>query len=341
MYLCACAKSLRVSVKQSSIRKLRASNYQGTDQEWETLLRHALLQEHPGPEDASADIINGVEIVATVSDGGKSGQLTLLIRKDISGITQRLGSLALVQDDDQEIELFDWTGIAAQSASNGLGDVVRLQHKLREQQATVARLTAELEELVVAKQEHEDELLGKFTQLLNAKKLKIRNQQRLLSGSRAQRPAAPKEEEEDDDAGVTSKGKGGKGKKASTRAGKRKATEKDDEESDDGFAPAPPVEAMDVDGDEDEDIQIKEEDNDGPVQETPDATDTEAEEDDGDLVALRAPEASSTLRANQPDDDEDVSLPPKRDLPFAKHNLRNKPAPTDNDDDDETEDDEL
>lgn len=43
------------------------------------------------------------------------------------------------------------------------------------------QLTAQLDELVKVKKEHEDDLLKKFAALLNSKKLKIRDQQRLLA----------------------------------------------------------------------------------------------------------------------------------------------------------------
>ncbi len=42
-------------------------------------------------------------------------------------------------------------------------------------------LNAQLEDLIRVKDEHENALLENFTKLLNAKKLKIRDQQRLLA----------------------------------------------------------------------------------------------------------------------------------------------------------------
>jgi hypothetical protein len=56
-----------------------------------------------------------------------------------------------------------------------------LEDKFKQQKDTVAKLTAQLEQLTDAKREHEAALLEKFKLLLNEKKLKIRDQQRLLA----------------------------------------------------------------------------------------------------------------------------------------------------------------
>lgn len=324
-------------VKHTQIRKHRASNYQGTDAEWEALLKHALLQIEPD-DDEHVQVTHGVETVATAGDDGK---LTITIRKNISGITQRLGSIQLEQDGEQEIELFDWTGIAALSATDAQEQVTALNSKLQEQQEAVTKLNAQLDDLIKAKQEHEDELLQKFTELLNAKKLKIRNQQRLLSGARV-----------DGNSGQAAPPSAGKGKR---KARGRAASGEGEPESDDGFEPLPP-DAMDVD--------IKNEDQDdddieqGAVEMTPDQTPEQTDSEDGDDLDIGAkpksgqipmsssppPEASNTLRSSHVDPEQTTQeIPPKRDLPFAKHNLRGSgpAAAADDDEGDETDDDEL
>jgi len=52
------------------------------------------------------------------------------------------------------------------------------------QQDTIQQLTSQLDALVLAKKAHEEDMLKKFAALLNAKKLKIRDQQRLLAKAR-------------------------------------------------------------------------------------------------------------------------------------------------------------
>ena len=96
---------------------------------------------------------------------------------------QRLGSIALRHDEAQEIELFDWTGLAAEAASAEREHVVSLTSRCRAGDELARRLTQQMEDLIRAKEEHENMLLQKFRQLLNAKKLKIREQQRLLNGA--------------------------------------------------------------------------------------------------------------------------------------------------------------
>jgi hypothetical protein len=48
---------------------------------------------------------------------------------------------------------------------------------------TINRLNRQLEELMHAKVQHENQLVSNFVQILNEKKLKIRNQQRLLAAA--------------------------------------------------------------------------------------------------------------------------------------------------------------
>lgn len=96
---------------------------------------------------------------------------------------QRLGSISLKQDDEQAIELFEWTAITASAADTLETQVASLSARYRAAEDTISKLNAQLEELVRAKSEHEDQLIAKCVQLLNEKKLKIRNQQRLLASS--------------------------------------------------------------------------------------------------------------------------------------------------------------
>lgn len=78
------------------------------------------------------------------------------------------------------------------------------------------QLTAQLDELVKVKKEHEDELLKKFAALLNSKKLKIRDQQRLLAHAKIDPKAAAEVQQ--------TRSKPGR-KAGISRAAKRKANE--------------------------------------------------------------------------------------------------------------------
>lgn len=50
--------------------------------------------------------------------------------------------------------------------------------------ASIEKLNAQLEDLTVAKKKHEEEILAKCVLLLNEKKLKVRNQQRLVASAK-------------------------------------------------------------------------------------------------------------------------------------------------------------
>ena len=74
-------------MRQSKIKQYRASNYQGSDQEWQTLLEKLLVQ---GGKDASTQDIDasgiapGVAIVADVKIGSR---MTIIFHRHIGDIT--------------------------------------------------------------------------------------------------------------------------------------------------------------------------------------------------------------------------------------------------------------
>jgi len=342
------------NVKQSSIKSLQSSHYSGDLNEWTAILQHALLQQQP--VGVSSRALDGLETVAAIS--GES--LTVTFRKNIGGIVQRLGSLKLTLDDEREEVAFpEWVDTAV-SASDSLRDQLNtLQISVTEQQKQVTSLTQQLDDLVKAKKDHEEELLKKFAAMLNSKKLKIRDQQRLLAGVKI-------------DASAVEEVRGPRNAGAS-RKGKRKA----DGATDDGVASGSAVVEDDGSATEDDDgdeIVAREE--------TPQASDRDvSNNEDSDASGFEAaPVQSQASRrgvrrkgkaletSKQPvtasrsgpgvehmsdDSDADV-LPPKRDMPQRKGAAAAKkaesqrkppvpaPAPTgEQDDDDETDDDEL
>lgn len=58
-----------------------------------------------------------------------------------------------------------------------------LTNQLQAAEKSIKDLQNSLNDLVQSKKEHENMLLGSFAQVLNEKKLKIRNQQRLLASA--------------------------------------------------------------------------------------------------------------------------------------------------------------
>ncbi|KAK4696591.1 DNA-repair protein XRCC4, partial [Lecanoromycetidae sp. Uapishka_2] len=289
-------------IKQRRIAKLRDHRNRLSDSEWETTLLAALTQRRV--QKSEADHLERLEVIATVA----GGSLVITFRHNISGITQKLGDIVLKQDDEQELELLNWAGIAVQR-SNSLEDEVQdLTAKYEEQSRTMEKLNKQLEDLIVAKKEHEDALLEKFRELLNTKKLKIRDQQRLLAGAKLDPKQAAK----------LQSARAEKGHKPSaSRAGKRKANgvaPVEESSDDDSFEPGPPT-------------QRKEESDGSEQDKTPEASDQDVTEDesDDDLDSVsRSPALLDRHKRGDSADgkpQEEMRLdtpPPRRELPFGK-----------------------
>src|ERR1700753_1435365 len=92
--------------------------------------------------------------------------------------------MTLEQNDDEQIDLFDWTCSAARDADAAEDKAEELSQKLQEQETQISKLKEQLRGLTEARLEYENALLQNFGELLNSKKLKIRDQQRLLSGAK-------------------------------------------------------------------------------------------------------------------------------------------------------------
>ena len=165
-------------VTKDNLGKIRAKNYAGDDEEWHSIIAWIFLRKRVDGRLAGA--LRGLETVATI----EGNLLTITLRKTISGITQRLGTIGLHQDEAQAIELFEWAGIAAAATTALETEVATLSAKYQDQQKALIKLSSQLKDLTKTKEEHENVLLEKFMELLNAKKLKIRDQQRLLAGAK-------------------------------------------------------------------------------------------------------------------------------------------------------------
>lgn len=301
-------------LKQNALNRLRSSQFRGPDQEWVAIVKAILC---PSPDDP---LIQGLEAVASVT----ADAITVSIQKNITGIIQRLGSISLTLNEEEPIELFDWAGIAAQTANDHRNQLLTIQQSMETQRATIQRLTAQLDDLVAVKKLHEDELLNKFTALLNSKKLKIRDQQRLLAHAKVDPHAATQVQQ--------SRSKPSR-KPSPSRAGKRKALQPlddDDDETDDDENPSKPGNCVNNDGDGDADRMTPED-----KSELDETDDGGAETEDDDFAPAPAP--SQSLRHSQPSRQrkepqsktpvlEDVAIqqpPPRRELPFAKKNVPN------------------
>ncbi|PLB33788.1 uncharacterized protein BDW47DRAFT_134763 [Aspergillus candidus] len=170
------------TVRQKRLKDLRAKNYHGSDDEWIKIMSYVFGQEQCN---AGQGLLSGIESSASiVGSDDEDKEMIITIRKRVQSITQRLGSLALKQNDEQAIELFDWSGVAVSRAQHLELQLSTLTDRYQAAETTIDELTKQLQDFVQTKNQHEEQLMGNFAQLLNEKKLKIRNQQRLLSSAK-------------------------------------------------------------------------------------------------------------------------------------------------------------
>ncbi|KAJ5653505.1 hypothetical protein N7490_000508 [Penicillium lividum] len=170
-------------VQESHLKTLCAKNYQGSDEEWTQTIAHVLGQ---ATLTQKLPVWSGVDAsIAITGSEEENKEMIITVRKRVQSITQRLGAIILQQDDEKAIELFEWSGLAASRASELGSQVIDLTERCLTAEDTVRKLNDQLETLIRAKTQHETQLVANFVQLLNEKKLKIRNQQRLLASATA------------------------------------------------------------------------------------------------------------------------------------------------------------
>lgn len=317
------------AVKQKKARDLRSSKYTGTDNEWEAILRHVLYPKQDSS--ISSELRKGLETVAAVTEKGGNRVLTITFRNRIDQITQKLGSIEL-QETEEEIQLFDWAAIAIDQQRLLQEEVSTLQGKLEADKATITALQSQLADLVKAKGEHEEQLISKFALLLNEKKLKIRNQQRILSTAKV-------DEKKLAQLKLTMDGT----RRRSIRPKRRAETDAEAEADGQEKAESDDFETMDVD-----DLPNTLGDARSSRETTPEI-ETESE---GEMSASQPTTSSLAAKSqtSKPSKAEHESLPPPRSLPFVKKALPKgkdmatpKPAESALGSDEETasEDDEL
>ena len=232
-------------LKPALAARARAAKAACSEDEWTSILKSVLL-EGLIPED--------VEITATV-DGEE--EIQVVLRKTFQGgLKQRLGSLTLKGDADEEIELFMWCAeLATRAAAQA--------KKLQTEHQKLGKLEKETQDLVKAKEQAEKEVIGKCMRLVNSKKKKIQElQSRLSHYEKGDQPVSDQiqmEEAAEEEAPqpakrgrdkAAAKGKGKDKEPAKTtlpRRGKRAAPEPEPEDDDDE-----PAKDEDVDMDQDE-----------------------------------------------------------------------------------------
>ncbi|KAJ3484199.1 hypothetical protein NLG97_g7117 [Lecanicillium saksenae] len=297
-----------VKVKHDRISALKVKNSPLTDAEWEATLL-AFFNQEP---------LNDINAAATVQS---EASISITIRKQVEGISQRLGTINLSHDANEAIELLEWCAASADAVVASKEATAQAQSKTTELEAAIGQLKDQLDELLRAKDEDETALLQKFRDLLNEKKVKIREQQKIMaSGSfvttKPVEPEAPSPEPEPE--APKSKGRGRK--PAASRASKRKAAAPAKEESDEEDAQVPHVA---------DEPRIKSEPEDTDDGNTTEATASVDGDDDSDEEMVDGEEEEQPApapAAPEPNPPKKVAAPPpKRDLPFV--NRKPKAAP--------------
>ncbi|RFU33426.1 hypothetical protein B7463_g2936, partial [Scytalidium lignicola] len=292
-------------------------------------------------DDRSEDLVRNAEAVAKVD--GEDKPMTVIIQKRIEGITQRLGTVTLDPKDpeDEPVDIFEWCGIALETSSGSTHELDTLKHKFKTQENEINTLKCALDDLIKAKEAHDAEMLEKFALLLNEKKLKIRDQQRLLASAKIDPAKARGVKDRSRDTTGPHLPLASRPKKR--KAGRRAQDDEDDEED--------KADKMDVD---DAAEELENDDEDSSVdRETEDEADQETEGSDLDADAANAdpphgligasaekaggdvgrgkgkernPPSRSTRSTSHVDDK--LTTPPRREMPFAiKKSNGNSKAP--------------
>ncbi|KAK2780299.1 mitotic apparatus protein p62-like protein [Colletotrichum kahawae] len=315
-----------VSLRHDKVVSLRVKSSPCSDEEWVSILT-AVIRQEP---------LDDVEVVASVED---ESSVTLNVRKKGKEFTQRLGAIELSHSPRELIELYDWCGLSAQTASEAKEALALATAKASKLEESVRGLKAHLDELIVAKEAHETELLEKFRDLLNEKKVKIRQQQKLLASVAAPgKSAAPSVKEEDPTQEPNSRGSGARRAAGKSRPTKRKAAPppvEEDESTSDEF------EKMDLDASAKRSAELSDQEQD--TTEDDDATASEDDEEEPAAVspAKRAPPQQPAPVNEAPKPAAKDVPPPKRELPFARKKQAAVKAPPPPADSETESDDEL
>ena len=92
--------------------------------------------------------------------------------------------MTLKQTDEEEVPLDEWTARAVELLDLAEAENEQLKKNVHGLKQTISNLHDQLQGLTEAKLQHDNSLLHNFSEILNSKKLKIRDQQRLLAGAK-------------------------------------------------------------------------------------------------------------------------------------------------------------
>jgi len=214
---------------------------------------------------------------------------------------QRLGALTLNHKADEAIQLFDWCGAAALQREQLQETAAAEKAKVSDFESRIAELKGQLDELTELKKAREAEMLEKFCRLLNEKKVKIREQQRLLSIAQVDHSKLDEVRASQATGSSITEGRN----PAPSRRAKRKALEDasggGSSDSDDAFEKVTPAaDRMDVDQDDEPPSSSKESPG-SEEQETTDGDESEtASEPEEEQAPSPSPPKARQARKSEP-----------------------------------------
>lgn len=292
----------RLIVRQRNYGKAKSSNYVGSDEHWLAILKYAFITRQTSELEESER--KGLHVECAISGIEPKSQLTITIYSRVEDITHQLGQVELAFSPDvSDVDLFGWSCQIIDQRDKLEDQIATGGQQAHSTQQTIATLQKQLEDLVKAKEEHEHQLLSKFTLLLDEKKLKIRNQQRILQTANVNARKLEALQLTID------------GEQTHKPVNKRRRDDpldqNDEDEESDGF------EAMDVD-----DAGNKQNSPDQDSGDDGQATETASEaEDDLDETIPAEPVVTKKAVAKPPPAGKAMSPPPPpRQLPFQKKN---------------------
>ncbi|KAF3069173.1 hypothetical protein CFAM422_007104 [Trichoderma lentiforme] len=156
------------SLKHDRVASLQVPNCSVSESEWQAILE-SLFSLQP---------VTDIQATARIES---ETSLSITIRKRVQGITQRLGSIELKHDENEGIELFKWCAETTDALAQSNVTLAEAAAHAKELETTVKELKSQLDELITSKEDDETALLLKFRDLLNEKKVKIREQQKILA----------------------------------------------------------------------------------------------------------------------------------------------------------------
>lgn len=222
---------------------------------------------------------------------------------------QRLGSITIPEIPGGQLNVLDWCATAVDAAAENKKAAFEASSRARQLEGEVADLKSQLDELIRAKEEDETVLLLKFRDLLNEKKVKIREQQKIITSN-------PINDVTVSPPSLSQTALPERSRKADkSRSAKRKAPANviEEDSSEDGFEP------MEVD-------KVKTEPEETDKGDETDGTASTASDEDGPAArsVSEANTAASSQRQKSPPKKAAAQAPPKRNLPFVKD--KTKPA---------------